>query len=129
MSALATPARIFPCPLAETKQQKTSKAIATMSRILLIIPCSLSTPPTAENFQLWCGAELIVETAASDVEDDRQEDQYSPNQHYVLDAEFARVHPAPDEAPETADQTNDSLKHACVLKHLNQDDDKADQTP
>jgi hypothetical protein len=60
--------------------------------------------------------EAIVETAAGDDKDDAQQDQYRPDQHQILYAQFACVHPAPDESPEAADQAKDSLKRAGVLK-------------
>ncbi len=67
-----------------------------------------------------------METAAGDVNHDRQNDQKCPDHHDVLDVESGRIHPAPDERIEGANQSQDSLERPFILEKLNQHNDKAD---
>jgi hypothetical protein len=70
-----------------------------------------------------------METAAGDNENGVQDDQHRPDHHDVLDAELGRIHPAPDESVQAANQSENALESTFILEEFYQHHDKADDTP
>jgi hypothetical protein len=62
------------------------------------------------------------------VQNTSNDDQKCPDHHDVPDVEPRRVHPAPDEGPDTAgDNSDDPMYNASILELLDQDYDPTDQ--
>ena len=86
-------------------------------------------PPFAEPLRRGSG-ELRDATAGhhhGDIQPDADDQDRRPDEHEVLDAQRARIHPAPDEGVEAADDPEDAVQRAFGLEEFDDDEDEGDQ--
>ena len=119
MSDLPTPPISTLCALAVSAASATKTNAASKADSLLFTSLLSFT-----NLLRRTRVETVVETTDC-AEDNTNDNQRCPNEHYVLNARFAGVDPSPNESPNAArDDPNNPVDDSSDLKLFDEHDDE-----